>query len=291
MEASKRDTESVVIGLYRHDVAEEETLRHLLTWMRKRDAIAVPPVVSLTSQEDAQTRLALAEYSWEVEQRAADPKATGFLPPPKLPGTEKCHLDETAIDRVVASNGRFPERIRVLAPLMLVRPASRWPLTVTVGYGDELPDDYRVAGRRLVQVGLESWDADRVIAASVHGGEKLASRRARPGPSSPAEWARAFVDLYLVWAPLTYATIQCGRPLPTPSTFRATTDPRDFDRLYVRMNRHEALALAGEFDDCPDWQIVRPADGVYITRQPTPLSEYGRRFMEVLRAKLLSKLL
>jgi len=275
------DNQSVVIGLYRHDAPEEETLRLLLRWLRDACSLVLSSVRALTSIQEAQSRLDLAQLEVDLEEWHARGKS-GLPPVPTIRGFDLTDAEHALIERVIASNNEFPERVLMSPPLSLgvhMRPTT----AIEVGYDARRPDDFRVDGRRLISL--------RVVERFLNLPQEISSPQERyPGCARPVDWAVAFVQRCASYVEFTYASIQSDREPPTPPVLKRSAVPRDWDHVYLRLTRDAIQSAWATLGASEDWKCRQFEQGMMFELRSENLTASGREYMERLRALVLSKL-
>ena len=290
------DDTPIVLGLYRHDVPEERTLRYVLNWLREHDCRVFDPVVGKSSAEEAKSLLAGYELELNVEAYMKDPTVGVAWPSGDVLGPR---LDKTAIDRVVSANEHFPRRLCLLPPPLMeavVHPGRsilKHPVCfyMMVGYADALPDDGRVDGRRLVQI---STSPSRWLFPRLPKDWEIV-RRLFPGveriPTRLTQFLEVLVQEYWLRGGLHYATIRVGRPLLGNADLLRSEDPLDFHRFFIRASMN-STRLLHDFADDAEWQLEWSMRGVYVRlRNPDrELSDRGRELIPRLREVLAEHL-
>ena len=268
----------ITVGLYRHDVPEEDTLRALLEWLRDAGVAVLSLTRALSSIQESKMRLFMAEMELKFEKLRSH--AAKALPPlSELHGLGWSRLDDATIDSVVRSNNEFPQRIRVTLPISLDAPM--WLGVMEVGYDARRPDDVRADGRRLISARVlrsrlgsspeaTSWLPDRLL--------------------SPLEWSVAFVYQCAPAVTYTYASIHSEREPPTPTVLRSSDDPRDFDHLCLPMPKCDIEAAEAELGAGDDWSGHPFQDGILFVLRAQRLTDAGREYMERLRSLVVSRI-
>lgn len=281
------DSTPVVLGLYRRDVPEMELLRALLNWLKEYSSLVLPfcPQPSGEQSKELLRIIHLAEFMRQAQEQLSPGELALRLIKalPALP--EPPRLDEALIERLVAANDFFPDHVRLQCFHVPYCP-------VTVGYAEPLPDDFHESGRRLVQVAaapVDSWWS------KVPPGAELPFRRVEPWelPQYLMKELEGFLLHLGCQVAFDYATIQYGRELPGLATLQRSTDPEDFDRLYMRMPASETNEFVSKFDDARNW-LLEPLRGmgpfgsstlglaVKLRDAGEPLSQRARAVLEAL---------
>ncbi len=281
------DTTPVVLGLYRHDLPEAETLRTLLEWLRHRSVLA-DPIRSQTSADQAhelllriQLMLAISETPTHelspenVLERMI--RLSQALPEPP-------RIDESLIAQALAANDSFPFRIRLRALELPWCPIS-------VGYADALPDDARGTGRRLVEIAATPADW-REYPVVPPGGQPLGPHlEPWQRPAALADELEKLLYELALHVAFDYAAIRQGRDLPGPLTLQTSADPEDLDRLFISLPAAQIDQWVREFADIRDCRVAamrnpRPFDLPYATgisiRLPDPAEPLSQRAQAVL---------
>ncbi|MFH1747248.1 MAG: hypothetical protein ABIG44_09425 [Planctomycetota bacterium] len=267
------DDKPVVLGLYRHDVPEEKTLRALLEWLSTNSRI-MGAMNMQSSIEEAKERLRQAGLGFE----SADKNDLGLFIKFMLADFESSTgaLDQRAIDRVVSSNDSFPQRLKIWCS------SFNTYCPIEVGYADTVPDDPRYCGRRLIQIST--------IRTASQFLDDLAKVVKVPVPEKRPEYLRARMEeLFqqcLQNIHVDYASIRCDRKLSSPLTLAESADPSDFHRVYVCLPAEEISAILLEYAEVSEWTLHPLPFGIYfrLRDEDSEPSYDGRRLIERLCA-------